>query len=201
LGFQVSPQLTWMSSSNGDITNNNVKAGLKYGLEADIFIEGLPRYSLNTGFFVSTHSFNAHYDVDESFFINEVTFDQPVDLRFKLSYIEIPLNIKLRSDQFHRSTFFGQFGFTNLINIGATATSSDSQLTGDNINEGISDRTIHIFNLCMLMGGGVEYDIGGNTTLNLGIQYSNGLIDVTSISNLDEKTTFHSFRLVIGAMF
>ena len=51
------------------------------------------------------------------------------------------------------------------------------------------------------MGGGVEYDVGGNTALNFGIQYSNGLTDVTNISNLEEKTVFNSVRLVIGVMF
>ena len=201
LGFQASPQITWMNSSKGDVVNQEVKPGIKYGLEADIYLAGYPRYILNTGLFVSNHTFEAQYTVDEPFFINDATFNGPVDLRFKLNYLEIPLNIKLRSDQFYRMTFYGQFGLSNLINISASAQSSDSQLSGESVNNGINDRTIKLYNLSMIMGGGMEYDVGGNTALNFGFQYSNGLTDITDISNLDEKTVFNSVRLIIGVMF
>lgn len=201
LGFQASPHFTWMNSSNGNVVNQDVKPGIKYGLEADIFLAGYPRYILNTGLFVSNHTFVARYTVDEPFYINTTTFDFPVDLRYKLNYLEIPLNIKLRSDQFYRMTFYGQFGLSNMFNISASASSSDSQFSGESINKGISERTIRFYNLSMIMGGGVEYDVGGNTSLNFGLQYSNGLTDVTDISMLDEKTVFNSFRLIVGVMF
>jgi hypothetical protein len=201
LGFQASPHLTWMSSSRGDIVNKEYKPGIKYGLEADLYIAGYPRYAINTGLFVSNYSFSASYVTDTSFFIGTNTFDDEVDLTFKLNYIEIPLNIKLRSDQFYRMTFFGQFGLSNLFNISATARSSDFQFGGDQVNHGMNNRTIAFYNLCMIMGGGIEYDLGGNTSVTAGIQYSNGLTDVTKIRNLNEKTIFNSVRLLIGVMF
>lgn len=201
LGFQASPQLMWMNSTNNNIQREGVTLGIKYGLEADIYLAGFPRYSLNTGLFVSHQSFSAIYNVPESFSINESTFDEQTELNFKMNYIEIPLIIKLKSDQFYRMRFYGQFGLSNLLNIGASATSSDSGFSGENINESVSNRTIHMYNLCMVIGGGAEYDLGGNTAINLGIQYSNGLTDVTNISNLSEKTVLNSLRLVLGIMF
>ena len=201
LGFQASPQMSWMSSSKSGITNLELRPGIKYGLEADIFLAGMPRYILNTGLYVANHSFSAHYVTDDPFFINDVTFSDPVNIYYKLNYIEIPLDIKLKSDQFYRMTFYGQFGLSNMINLSASATSSDAKFSGDNLNNGVNKRTIRPYNLCMIMGGGVEYDVGGNTALNFGLQYSNGLIDVTDISNLNEKTIFNSFRLVLGVMF
>ncbi|MBN2805394.1 MAG: outer membrane beta-barrel protein [Prolixibacteraceae bacterium] len=201
LGFQASPHMSWMNSSKKNIVNNELRPGIKYGLQADIFLAGFPRYSLNTGLFVANHSFSAHYQVEEDFFINDVTFSEPVTLTYQLNYLEIPLNIKLKSDQFYRFTFYGQFGLTNLINLSATASSGDERFSGDNINQGMNNRVIKPYNLSMIMGGGAEYDVGGNTALHLGLQYSNGLIDVTTIRNLDEKTVFNSLRLVLGVMF
>lgn len=201
LGFQASPHFTWMNSSKGNIINNEIKPGIKYGLEADIYLAGYPRYSLNTGIFVANHTFAGNYNVEEPFFINKTTFDKRVDLNFKLNYIEIPLNIKLRSDQFYRMTFYGQFGLTNMINISASVESSDAQFSGDNVNIGLNNRAIRLYNLSMIMGGGLEYDVGGNTALNFGVQYSNGLTDVTDIKNLSEKTIFNSLRLVVGVLF
>lgn len=201
LGFQASPHLTWMNSSKATIENNELRPGIKYGLEADFYLAGFPRYSLNTGLFVANHSFTAVYDVEETFSINDVAFDERVLIAFKMNYIEIPLNIKLKSDEFYRMKFYGQFGLSNLFNLSASATSSNSEFAGDKVNNGLQNSTITVYNLNMLMGGGIEYDLGGNTALNLGFQYSNGLIDITQIDDLSEKTVMNSARIVLGILF
>jgi hypothetical protein len=196
LGFQASPQLTWMKSTSTNIVNEQSRAGIKYGLEADIFLFGVPRYSLNTGLFISNNSFKARYNLETPITLSDLSLTTPVSVQYKLNYLEIPLNIKLRSDQFYRMTYYGQFGITNLINISATAISSDSKLSGNNVSESIG-----FYEMGMLMGGGVEYDVGGNTALNFGIQYTNYFLDATTIRNLNEKTTFNTLRFVIGVMF
>ena len=77
LGFQASPHMTWMSSTKGEISNSKTLPGIKYGLDADIFLAGYPRYILNTGVFVAHHSFSARYNLDQPFDLNKVTFDEP----------------------------------------------------------------------------------------------------------------------------
>ncbi|MDA3880553.1 MAG: outer membrane beta-barrel protein [Prolixibacteraceae bacterium] len=201
LGFQTSPHLSWINSRNGDIDNDDIRLGLRYGLDADIYLSGLPRYTINTGLFVANHSFKAQYTTSQTFFINGKEFNEPVNILYKTNYIEVPINIKLRSDMFYRMTFYGQFGLSNLFNISASATSSDKQLDGDAVTNGILNRHIRLYNLNMIMGGGMEYDVGSNTAINVGIQYSNGLTDVTDIGSLNEKTVFNSLRLIIGVMF
>lgn len=196
LGFQASPQLTWTKSSNISILNEQSRIGIKYGLEADIFVFGVPRYSINTGLFISNHSFKTRYNLENPVSLADLSLTMPVSVQYKVNYIEIPIDIKLRSDQFYRFTYYGQFGITNLVNISATAISSDKNLNGTNVNE-----SIRMFNMGMIMGGGAEYDIGGNTALNFGIQYTNYFLDATSIKDLDEKTTLNTLRLVIGVMF
>jgi opacity protein-like surface antigen len=196
LGFQASPQLSWMKSTNTSIVNVQSRAGIRYGLEADFFLLGVPRYCLNTGLFISYHSFKAQYNLENPIFLNDLSLTTPVAIQYKLNYLEIPLDIKLRSDQFYRLTYYGQFGITNLINISATAISSDLKLNGSNVSE-----SIRLYNMGMLMGGGVEYDVGGNTAINCGIQFINYFLDATSIKNLAEKTKINSLRLVIGVMF
>jgi len=196
LGFQASPQLTWMKSTNTDILNEQSRMGIKYGVEADLFLMGVPRYSLNTGLFISNNSFKARYNLANTISVGDQPLTNPVSIQYKLNYLEIPLNIKLRSDQFYRLTYYGQFGITNLFNISASAISSDAKLNGNNVSE-----SIRLYNMGMLMGGGVEYDVGGNTAINCGIQYTNYFLDASSIRNLDEKTTMNSLRLVIGVMF
>jgi opacity protein-like surface antigen len=68
------------------------------------------------------------------------------------------------------------------------------------LNSGFN-RAIKFYNLSMLMGGGMEYDVGGSIAINIGVQYCNGLTDVTSLNGIDEKTILNSLRLVLGVMF
>lgn len=197
LGLQASPQVSWMNSSNADILNSQVRLGLKYGVEADIFIvPGIPRYCLNTGLFVSNNSFKTHYSAGESFQVGGKTFADNVEIRYNLNYLEIPLNLKLRTDQFYRFTYYGQFGLSNFINISAKAVSSDKQLNGVDVNDAVG-----LYNLALLMGAGAEYDLGGNTALNIALQYSRGLLDYSTIKSLNESSRFSSLRLVLGVMF
>ncbi|MBN1925019.1 MAG: outer membrane beta-barrel protein, partial [Prolixibacteraceae bacterium] len=130
------------------------------------------------------------------FSIGDATFQNPVEINYSLNYLEIPLVIKLRSDQFFRMTYYGQFGLTGQLNLSATAVSSDGQINGESMSGEIG-----LFNLGMLVGGGAEYDVGGHTALNFGLQYSNGLVDISTINGLDEKSWFNAIRIVIGVMF
>ncbi|HPR30757.1 MAG TPA: outer membrane beta-barrel protein, partial [Prolixibacteraceae bacterium] len=130
------------------------------------------------------------------FTLRENVFYDAVDVEYDLGYIEIPLSIKLRSDQFFRITYWGQFGLAPQINISATATSSDGAFNGGSVSD-----MIRLFNLNMLVGGGIEYDVGGHTALNLGFQYSDGLVDLTTLENPEETTSFNAIRIVLGVMF
>ena len=182
LGLQASPQVSWMNSSNADILNSQVRLGIKYGVEADIFIiPGIPRYCLNTGLFVSNNSFKTHYSSGESFQVGGKTFAENVDIRYNL---------------FYRFTYYGQFGLSNFVNISAKAVSSDEQLNGVDVNDALG-----LYNLALLMGAGAEYDLGGNTALNVALQYSRGLLDYSTIKSLNESSRFSSLRLVLGVMF
>ncbi|HNZ72249.1 MAG TPA: outer membrane beta-barrel protein [Prolixibacteraceae bacterium] len=196
LGFQASPQVSWLKSTESNITNENIGLGIRYGLDADIFLFDNTRYALNTGLFITNHSFKARYNLEKPIVVGDKEMPTPVDIKYRVNYIELPLNIKLRSDQFYRFTYYGQFGLTNLINISASGTSSDLKLDGSNVND-----AIRFFNLGMIVGGGAEYDVGGNTALNFGIQYTNYFVDATTIKGLSEKSKINSIRLIIGVMF
>lgn len=200
LRFHADPTLSWARSSDGDIANAQAGMGVNYGIEADMFIKGNERYCLNTGILVSTQSFSMLYGENvNNFELMGETVVPPIAFDYTLNNIQIPFDIKLRSDQFNRLAFYGQFGLSTYFNINASVnTSNDSfNLNGDKLTT-----VANVFNAAMLMGGGFEYDLGGNTALVLGFQYQNGLTDITEIKGLeDEKTTVSSVKFVIGLMF
>jgi hypothetical protein len=91
-------------------------------------------------------------------------------------------------------TYYAQLGFTPQFNIGSRATSTDDLLNKDNVSQ-----EINLFNLSYFFGGGIEYNIGGQTSLITGIFFNNGFLDVFSSSKHKAVLNYFTFR--IGMMF
>lgn len=196
LGFQASPQLSWMHSSVQGVEHLKANPGIDYGLVADFYLFGLPRYSFNTGILISNQSFKTKIAAEQPFELGAATFTQPVDFTFRLNYLQVPTIIKLKTDPFYRSTFYGQFGVASFFNLSANASSSDGKLSGQNVSD-----AFRLYSIALTMGAGVEYDLGRNTALVAGINYSRMFSDATSYKNLTDKSEIHSVKLVLGIMF
>ena len=196
LGFTVSPQMSWMSSTSVAINNNQSKVGLDFGLMADFYLTPNQKYILNTGLTVTTHSARVKYNMSDPFEFSGKTLPAQSEITYALKYLELPLTLKLRTKPVRRFTYYGQFGVAGYFNLSASAISNDGVLDGSIVSEEIS-----LFNAGMHLGGGAEYDVGGNTSLLIGVQYTNGFLDITTISGMEEKTTMDNVRLVFGVMF
>jgi hypothetical protein len=106
----------------------------------------------------------------------------------------IPLGLKLKTNEIGYFTYFAHLGLTHQINIGARASSSGNNLNKDNV-----PKEINLLNMSYFFGGGVEYNIGGNTSLMAGILFNNGFIDV--LSNDDHKAVLNYLTIRVGVLF
>jgi hypothetical protein len=68
----------------------------------------------------------------------------------------------------------------------------------DSTDIDISDN-INTFNMGMVIGGGLEYNLSGNTSLLAGVTFSNGLLDVLDDSALKARSNF--LGLTLGILF
>lgn len=190
LALVASPQLSWLQSDNSSIDDGSLMMGFNFGLHGDIFFA--PNYAFTTGLTISNIGGKLTYNFDNAqpeFNGSPLSYGE--QLKFKLSYIEIPLGIKLKTNEFRRSTFFGQFGLNPMVNIKAE----------DGNNNNISDE-ISLINLAYHIGGGIEYSIGGSTALTAGIIYQNGFWDITDDHGLlNEKTVLHTINFKLGILF
>jgi hypothetical protein len=113
-----------------------------------------------------------------------------------MRYVEIPLAIKLKTNQFKRTSYWGQFGFSSMINISAKGDSNNGVLKRDNIND-----EVNLFNLAMIVGIGYDFDLGGQNSISTGLIFQNGLIDVTTDNVFNDKTIMNSLKLKLGIIF
>lgn len=198
LSFNTSPSVNWMSTNNLVAYNEKIVLGYDFGLSGDIFFTENERYSLLTGLQILNTGGAISYRTSEPFEFSGATLAPSTQIRYRLRYVEIPLAIKLKTDQFRRVRYWGQFGFSSMVNIGAKGDSDDGKLKRASIHD-----EINLFNLAMNVGAGFDFDLGGNNSATAGLIFNNGLMDVTTDNNntFKDKTIINSVKIRLGLIF
>ena len=199
-GLTLSPQVSWMTAGDGNIENNGAVFGFCYGLLMDVKIP--KNYAFATGIIVS-------YDGGKLGWTDSTKFNSFPDrlypagtnVEYHLQYVEIPLTLRLMTNQIGYITYFGQFGLQAGFNFRSRAgiTTPTGAEDESRVNFG-SDVTP--FNIGLLVGGGFEYEITGNTALTVSLQYFNGFIDVTDDpKEYKVHSGLNHLRLGLGVFF
>ena len=196
LSFTGSPSVNWMRTDNQYADKEKIVLGYDFGLSGDIFFTENERYAINTGLQILNTGGAISYRTNAPFEFSGATLPPSTKIRYRLRYVEVPLTIKLKTDQFHRTRYWGQFGMSSMVNIGANGDSSDGTLKKDNIHD-----EINLFNLAMNVGLGFDFDLGSTNSLSVGLIFHNGLTDVTTDTYFTDKTIINSLKVRLGLIF
>ena len=196
LSFTGSPAINWMSTNNTVVKSGNPIFGYDFGVNADFYFAENERYSFLTGLLITNAGGELNYQNVSDFTFAGKILPASGNIKYKLRYVEIPLCLKLKTDQFNRISYWGQLGITPMVNIDANGFSDDGKLNKTNIND-----EINLFNLDMNVGIGFDYDLSGNNSVTTGIIFQNGLMDVTTDNTFTDKTVINSLKLKIGLNF
>ena len=195
LGFVASPQLSWINSDINKVKTDGNRFGFDFGLNADIFFA--KNYAFATGLTINNIGGKLNYSDPVSLKTSDsvYNFAGGTTIAYKLQYIKLPMSIKLKTNQIGYFTYYGQFGLTPQILIGAKADVSSYNISDVNIID-----EINFFNLAYNVGGGLEYAVGGSTAITLGVIYTNGFLDVTK-NNVKDKAVVNSVTFKLGVLF
>ncbi len=196
LSFTGSPSVNWMRTDNQFADKEKIVLGYDFGLSGDIFFTENERYAINTGLQILNTGGAISYRTNAPFEFSGATLPPSTKIRYRLRYVEVPLTIKLKTDQFHRTRYWGQFGMSSMVNIGANGDSSDGTLKKDNIHD-----EINLFDLAMNVGLGFDFDLGSTNSLSAGLIFHNGLTDVTTDTYFTDKTIINSLKVRLGLIF
>jgi opacity protein-like surface antigen len=190
LGLELCPNLGWVSSEVTDYKSDGTGLGFRFGLLGDVQLGSNANYFFSTGVFLN----NLKAKSVQSFTVTDSTGSRTTTFNgeTKLQYVEIPLTIKLKTNEIGYLTYFGQIGFDAGFRTSAKAKLGDGDFVdfSDNAN---------ILRLALSVGGGVEYNFSGNTSALLGVRYSNAF---TSVNDGDgAKAKLHYFEITVGALF
>jgi hypothetical protein len=196
LSFSVffEPQLSWLAADTKSIVRDELRPGFNTGLVMDKYFA--ENYAFSTGISIwntggsllykDSTLFNFNYE-DQTLLPNSV-------MTYRMQYINIPFSLKLNSNEIGYIRFFAHPGINLHVNIKATADVDDTEVENENISEAINKLSMSYF-----IGAGIEYSLGGNTALILGMYYQNGFWDITQTK--DYKVTIGSVSLRLGVRF
>lgn len=196
LAFTASPSINWLNTSNRIVNREKVVLGYDFGLIGDIFFTESDRYALQTGLMVVNTGGNLSYRSGQPFPFAGETMPGNVDIKYRLRYLDIPFSIKLKTNEFHRAYYWGLFGLSGMVNIGARGDSDDGKLLKSSIHD-----EINMFNVGMNVGVGVDYELGASNAASVGLIFQNGLSDVTTDNAFADKTVLNSLKVRLALIF
>lgn len=197
-GAFFSPNISWMkpTAATDDARNYNVssdgsKVGFSYGLMAEYFFA--ENYGLVSGLSVnSTGGKIIANKIDQSPAANTVF---KTNFNYRLQYLEIPIALKLRTDEIDKFRFFGQLGASIGINIGKKADYTVTYSDAASVNHDTTASKIKLtggFGVIapvmfqMNIGIGAEYPLNNKLKAYVGIFFNNGFTpDATKPEKLD----------------
>lgn len=171
LGLKVSPNFSWnrlTTSADEDSPFNDIKADgikIRFGATAFLDFEFADNYAINTGIGYTNKGSGVKVG-DES-------------TPYSLQYLEIPLAVKLFTNEIGTDMrMYFQVGIVNNINLSAKI---DGEKTfKDEEKDETLNYTKHVkfFDLAVLMGAGIEMQMGSSTAFLAGLSYNRGLLNV-----------------------
>lgn len=194
INVEFDPQFAWFSSDDESAEPDGSVFHLHAGLNMDYFFG--ENYAFVLGVGINNLGGKLRYaDSTEFSSKGELLLVEPdQSAKLNLQYIDIPIGLKLKTEELGYATLFLQLGFNPMINLNAKANSEEAGFQKEDVQE-----SIHVFCLGYHAGLGVEYRLGGNTALIGGVRWTSGLTDITDHDKSD--ITFNAIKIHLGILF
>lgn len=211
-GFNAAPTLSWMATDDSKISGDGSNLGLKLSVQGEYFFR--ENYAIVGGLgFGFNQGGKLKYEVGGRLW-SESELEDPlrdslsngVQLQYKIEYVEIPISLKLRTNEFGQIRYFAEVPIFT-FSLETKARGDIDNNNGFNPTDQNISGNVNFFGLSWGLGLGAEYNINDNTTITAGLHFQKGIFDVTDdgSNNLDgkedSKATISSLALRIGVLF
>lgn len=229
-GFTANPGINWWKPDNQLMKSDGARFSFQYGIICDYKFGNNDRYAFGTGLTIgmsggkltSSTIDSVMSEVQQESRMGMIYADVTSTITGKLQYLQIPATLKLRSNQVNDFTYYGAFGllpefiirrraairFEDLQAMpfdgtGIVVTESDNTKLVDvpfyNGGTNVIKRVMPV-NLGLQVEGGVEYSFTDNTSLVVGLFFTNGFMNVLNDDDR-ERVAARNFGMRIGFLF
>lgn len=197
-GLKVAPSFNWLRPDDKKTEGDGMAMGLKYGLITEFRLSSVASFSTgiegsHLGGKLSYPDSAFYYVHDDAFIAKEDTAGKSNKLQvyklnnrtFRVTYVTIPVTLKLKTKDIGGMTYFGFFGGD--LNFRAGAKATDTQITNILVPSGTSfdaskvdiTKDMNLFTVNLNVGGGIEYNLSGSTSFTAGLHYNRGFLSAT----------------------
>ena len=178
IGVHADPMIGWFGSDNSTIANKGARPGFNFGVSVNKYFG--PNYAFSTGINIISaggrliSSDTTIFYLSHSQTLKLVKVNPGEAIVYKIQYLSVPLGLKLQTNQIGYITFFTDLGVDPKVVIGGKADIPSHSIKGENALE-----EIRMFNMSYHIIAGIEYGVGGNTAVVLGLGFDNNFLDIT----------------------
>jgi len=205
LGLIGATDFTWFQSDRPEVINDGVKLSLRGGINFEYQL--LDNYYLQTGLIFNNVKGALQYTSDNVPFIangnfvlfNTTTVGNDVTISHSLNYLEIPIGMKLKTNEIGYFTYHASFGLRPMFNTKSMADADQLSLQDASISE-----EINFFQLGGYVGLGADYIITKKFIVSAALRYNPGFTDLTSNDAgrpFKDKIVMNSVSLQVGVSF
>jgi hypothetical protein len=174
LGLVFAPNVSWLNLNTTGYSSDGARIGFTYGISTEFFLA--KNYLLSTGFSINNIGGKLRY---ESIYDNAgVIASSEIKQIININYIDIPITLKLRTNEIGYLTYYGNFGFNMGIKYSSKTDIEYLDFNSIKKTDVNNNSSISLININLVVGGGLEYNISGNTNLAVGITFHNGFTNV-----------------------
>lgn len=197
-GIHGTPNIAYIGTDDPSFETSS-KLKFNFGLIGEYYFSD--HYAIASGITVANRGGEMSYSNPEA---QETTLRSLPGIEFKSTFLQIPLRLKMTTREFGYFTGFAEFGGSLDFNI-----DEEVQFPDNFPDARKDDDYVNLFNAMFQVGAGVEYALGGNTSLLAGIYYNRSLVDniEDDLDNFDEFTSsdyeyrFDYVSLRLGVLF
>jgi hypothetical protein len=171
------PLISWFSTDSYDTRNDGVVPGFNFGISYNKYFS--PNYSFSSGINIINaggrliNRETTHFELKN--YSSSILTVQPGEaITYRITYLSVPLGLKLQTNQIGYGRFFTDVGLDPKIVVGGRA-----DIPSLNIKGGNASPELNIFNLSFHIMAGMEYPLAGNNSFIVGIGFEKNLFDIT----------------------
>lgn len=213
-GLKLSPNLAIVQPESKELKSNGTGFGYTFGLMIEFPIGSTGNYGFATG--LNLNNLKGKWKTDYKY-VADANATSPIltkelETDVALQYVELPLTVKLMTNEIGYMRYFAVVGAGNAFNVRAKSdivvakvdgtrasdnrpiVSTFEEQTGEDIKDDIA-----LYKASLIVGAGAEYNFSGNTSAMFGLTYNNGFTNILDVDGA--KARAHYFELSLGIFF
>ncbi len=178
-GVFADPQLSWFTSDTKRYDPNGPVTGFNIGFTAEKFFA--KRYAFSSGLSISTIGGDIRF-MQSSYTLKTVDGTYSIDMgdnvKFRSQYLHLPLGFKFRTNQIGYTTYYANVGLSGSLRIRSYAWNSKNGVDRETIKTDLAWGFASYF-----IGIGGMYSLGGESAIQFGITWNDGLSEILQLPN------------------